>query len=72
MYLGSKVKNGELPILVKFIEAKQDLSVQVHPDDEYDRKNERQNGKTEMWYVIDADEGANLIYGFQHNVTEDI
>lgn len=71
-YLGSKVKNGELPILVKFIDAKQDLSVQVHPDDEYARKNEHQNGKTEMWYVIDADKGANLIYGFQHKVTEDI
>lgn len=71
-YLGSKVKNGELPILVKFIDAKQDLSVQVHPDDEYARKNEHQNGKTEMWYVIDADEGANLIYGFRHKVTEDI
>lgn len=71
-YLGSKVKNGELPILVKFIDAKQNLSVQVHPDDEYARKNELQNGKTEMWYVIDADERANLIYGFQHKVTEDI
>ncbi len=71
-FLGLKVKNGELPILVKFIDAKQDLSVQVHPDDEYARKNEHQNGKTEMWYVIDADEGANLIYGFQHKVTDDI
>lgn len=71
-YLGLKVKNGELPILVKFIDAKQDLSVQVHPDDEYARKYEHQNGKTEMWYVIDADDGANLIYGFQHKVREDI
>lgn len=71
-YLGSKVKSGELPILVKFIDAKNDLSVQVHPDDEYARKYEHQNGKTEMWYIIDADEDAGLIYGFQHKVTEGI
>ena len=71
-YLGTKVKNGELPILVKFIDAKKDLSVQVHPNDEYARVNEHQNGKSEMWYVIDANEGASLIYGFQHKVTEDI
>ena len=71
-YLGTKVKNGQLPILVKFIDAKKDLSVQVHPNDEYARKYEGDNGKTEMWYVIDADEGAQLIYGFQHKVTEQI
>lgn len=71
-YLGTKVKNGELPVLVKFIDAKKDLSVQVHPGDEYARKYEKQNGKTEMWYVIDADEGASLIYGFQHKVTPEI
>jgi mannose-6-phosphate isomerase len=71
-YLGTKVRNGELPILVKFIDAKQDLSVQVHPDDEYANAHENQNGKSEMWYVIDADDGASLIYGFQHEVTEEI
>lgn len=71
-YLGTKVKNGELPVLVKFIDAKKDLSVQVHPDDEYARKYENQNGKTEMWYVLDAEEGASLIYGFQHKVTAEI
>ena len=71
-YIGSKVKNGELPILVKFIDAEKDLSIQVHPDDEYALANEHQNGKTEMWYVIDAKEGASLIYGFQHKMTEEI
>lgn len=71
-YLGRKVQNGELPILVKFIDAKQDLSVQVHPDDAYAWEHEHQNGKTEMWYVIDAEEGASLIYGFRHRVTERI
>lgn len=71
-YLGTKVDNGELPVLVKFIDAKKDLSVQVHPNDEYAKEYEGDNGKTEMWYVIDADEGAHLIYGFQHEVTEEI
>jgi len=71
-YLGSKVTNGELPILVKFIDARDNLSIQVHPDDEYAQKYENQNGKTEMWYIIDADEGANIVYGFKHKVTPEI
>ena len=71
-YLGTKVKNGKLPVLVKFIDAKKDLSVQVHPDDEYACEHEGDNGKTEMWYVIDAEEGASLIYGFKHSVTAEI
>lgn len=71
-YIGTKAKNGKLPVLVKFIDAKQDLSVQVHPDDAYAQEHEDDNGKTEMWYVVDADEGASLIYGFRHKVTEEI
>ena len=71
-YMGSKVQDGKLPILVKFIDAKQDLSIQVHPDDAYALAHEHQNGKTEMWYVIDAEEGASLIYGFRHKVTDQI
>ncbi len=71
-YLGCKVKNGELPVLIKFIDAKNDLSVQVHPDDDYAKIYENQNGKTEMWYILDAEEGASLIYGFQHKVTPEI
>lgn len=71
-YLGTKVEDGKFPVLVKFIDAKKDLSVQVHPDDEYARKHESDNGKTEMWYIIDAEEGAHLIYGFQHEMTEKI
>lgn len=70
-YIGTKA-NGEFPILAKFIDAKKDLSVQVHPDDEYAREKEKDNGKTEMWYIIDADEGASLIYGFQHKVSKEI
>ncbi len=61
---------GELSILVKIIDAKDDLSVQVHPDDEYALKNEGQLGKTEMWYVMEADEGAEFIYGFINDVTK--
>ncbi len=72
-YLGSKVgDNQELPVLVKFIDAKKDLSVQVHPDDTYAMYHEQQNGKTEMWYIVDADENASLIYGFAHPVTAEM
>lgn len=69
-YLGRHANNeGELPILIKFIDAKNDLSVQVHPTDEYAKKNENgQLGKTEMWYVLDATEYAKLIYGLNRDV----
>ena len=59
----------ELPILIKLIDAKQDLSVQVHPDDSYALKHEGQLGKTEMWYVLDATPNASLVYGFSRKVT---
>ena len=49
------------PILIKFIDAKDNLSVQVHPSDEYALKYENSFGKTEMWYVVEADEGAGYI-----------
>lgn len=61
-----------MPVLVKFIDTKKNLSVQVHTNDEYAREYGGDNGRTEIWYVIDADEGAHLIYGFQHEVTEEI
>lgn len=63
-YLGTK--SDIMPILVKFIDAARDLSIQVHPDDEYAKANEGDNGKTEFWYILDAEEGAELIYGFEH------
>lgn len=71
-YIGTKVEDGKLPVLVKFIDAKKDLSVQVRPSDEYAREHKSDNGKTEMWYVIDAEKGAHLIYGFQQEVAEEI
>ncbi len=63
--LGTAVKSGELPILVKLIDAKSNLSVQVHPDDEFAKKHENQNGKTEMWYVVDALPDAKIVYGLK-------
>ncbi len=56
--LGSLCKSEELPILIKLIDAQDNLSVQVHPDDIMAKKMENQNGKTEMWYVVEADKGA--------------
>ncbi|MBQ8740045.1 MAG: class I mannose-6-phosphate isomerase [Clostridia bacterium] len=58
------------PILIKLIDAKDRLSVQVHPDDEYAMSNEGEYGKTEMWYVVDCDEGAQLIYGFNQDISQ--
>lgn len=72
-YLGHRVdKTYGLPILVKFIDAEQDLSIQVHPDDDFARANENDFGKSEMWYVLDSTEQASLIHGFAHNVNEEL
>ncbi len=71
-WLGDKVPEGEsLPVLVKLIDAKKDLSLQVHPDNAYARVHENDNGKTEMWYVLDAEPGAKLACGFSHDVTKE-
>ena len=60
-----------LPILIKLIDAKKDLSVQVHPDDDYARIQEHGSlGKSEFWYVLEAEPGASLVYGFSQDVTE--
>ena len=59
------------PILIKLIDAKDNLSVQVHPDNEYALRVEGEYGKTEMWYVVDCDEGAELLYGFKHEISKD-
>lgn len=68
--LGTKCADlPDFPLLVKFIDARDRLSVQVHPEDEYARRVENENGKTEAWYILDCDEGAELIYGFNGNLT---
>ena len=60
----------ELPILIKLIDARQDLSVQVHPDDAFALSHENSLGKTEMWYVLAAGKSAEITYGFNQDVTE--
>lgn len=57
------------PLLIKFIDAEDNLSIQVHPDDEYGMKTANSLGKTEMWYIIDAKPGAKLVYGLKDNCT---
>jgi len=69
---GSSIRNNEeFPLLVKLIDAKSDLSVQVHPDDEYAIREEGSLGKTEMWYILDCDDGAELIYGFREHISSE-
>lgn len=70
--LGTKGSSySDFPLLIKFIDAKSDLSVQVHPDDEYAKIHENSYGKTEAWYILDCDEGAELIYGFNKEISTD-
>ena len=70
--LGWKCSHLEdFPLLIKLIDAAQDLSVLVHPDDDYAMANESQYGKNEMWYVIDCEEGSGLYVGFNKDVTEE-
>ena len=59
------------PVLIKLIDAYDNLSVQVHPDDDYAGRVENEFGKTEMWYVLDAADGAELIYGFKEAITKE-
>jgi mannose-6-phosphate isomerase len=71
--IGDKVyqKFGDkFPLLIKFIDANQDLSIQVHPDDALAKKRHNSFGKTEMWYVIDAEEGSTLISGFNKSTNK--
>ena len=61
----------EFPLLIKFIDANDDLSIQVHPNDELSKKRHNAYGKTEMWYVVDAEEGALINSGFNQPVTRE-
>lgn len=72
-FLGARHSEDKaLPILIKFIDAKSDLSVQVHPNDEYAKAYEDgQLGKTEMWYVLDAAKDARLVYGLKKDCTKE-
>ncbi len=64
-------KYDYFPLLIKLIDAKGDLSVQVHPSDTYALEHEGEYGKTEMWYILDCDEGAALYYGFTRDITRE-
>ena len=69
--LGTNRKTDELPILIKLIDAEDKLSVQVHPDDEMAKKLEKQNGKTEIWYVVEADDDAKIVFGVKEDITKE-
>lgn len=70
--LGKKAESfSYFPLLIKFIDAKDNLSIQVHPADDYALKVEGEYGKTEMWYVLEAEEGAYLYYGFNRDITKE-
>ena len=62
---------ADFPLLVKLIDAADDLSVQVHPDDEYAARVENDRGKTEIWYILDADEGAHIVCGLRDGITRE-
>ena len=64
-------KFSEFPILAKLIDANKDLSIQVHPSNAYAQEHEHQYGKTEMWYVLEAEPGATLYYGFTHEISKE-
>lgn len=69
--LAGRYADGEFPLLLKLLAAKQSLSVQVHPDDAYARVHENKLGKTEAWVILKADEGASILYGIKDGVTLD-
>ncbi|MBE6596792.1 MAG: class I mannose-6-phosphate isomerase [Ruminococcaceae bacterium] len=64
-------KFPDFPLLIKYIDAKSDLSIQVHPTDAYAASHEGGFGKTEMWYVVDADEGAGIYLGFKREISKE-
>ena len=68
--LFGNVEGDQFPLLAKIIDAKNDLSVQVHPNDEYAAKHENSLGKTECWYVLQADEGTKMVMGHHAKTKE--
>ena len=67
----NEIYGKEFPLLIKFIDARQDLSIQVHPNDEVAQQRHGCRGKTEMWYIIGAAPGAHLLAGFSKEITPD-
>ena len=70
-YWGSECLNGDFPILVKLIDAKRDLSIQVHPSDESAIMEDGEHGKAEMWYIVDCEPQATIYYGFSKHISKE-
>ncbi len=71
-YMGTHAKNFNMfPVMIKLIDAHDNLSLQVHPDDEYALANDNEQGKQELWYVLDCDEDAEIIYGFREELNQE-
>ncbi len=64
-------KDETFPLLIKLIDAKDKLSVQVHPEDSYHKAAEGESGKTEMWYIVDCKETAQIVYGFKYDISKE-
>ena len=69
--LFENIEGNQFPLLVKIIDAKNDLSVQVHPDDAYAKEHENSLGKTECWFVLQADEGTKMVMGHHAKTKEE-
>ena len=69
--LGTKCKEKDSPLLIKYIDAKKELSIQVHPNDAYARINEHDNGKTELWYIVESDSNAYIYLGLKQKLTKE-
>lgn len=69
--IGEGYDGDRFPLLIKFIDARDRLSIQVHPSDEYSLKNEGEFGKTEIWYIVEADEGAELVFGLSKDYAKE-
>lgn len=70
-YVGTNIKTENFPILVKFIDANKDLSIQVHPSDDAADKSLGERGKAEMWYIVDCKPQSHIYYGFSKKITRD-
>ena len=69
--LGTKCKEKDSPLLIKYVDAKKELSIQVHPNDAYARINEHDNGKTELWYIVEAESNAYIYLGLKQKLTKE-
>ena len=69
--LGTKCKEKDSPLLIKYIDAKKELSIQVHPNDAYVRINEHDNGKTELWYIVEAESNAYIYLELKQKLTKE-